>query len=423
MTGTTKLIQGVDDIEDVDTLEGQYEDVSELQQDIDAELNTMFAEFGGDPKEANFQIRVYRVQENTGRLAYMFSCLPSELPILDKLRDDFDGGNFEVRILKNGKIFRRRPISVEPPRKETVTQNQNSDTAAILQVMADGFNRLGELMADRQAVQQPALNPVELQTQMMNQMILMKQFLTGEPAEKERPLDQLKTVIELQKVIEDTKGESSSNDVMISLINQVLPQLAEMGKKEQEINAEMAARGMVPAQPGAGQPMPVNRGVKARYRQPPTTPRHLRPNPQAQNAPQINPVKTEVENPMKMHLIFLCTMAAKNVDPEPYAAMVLDNTPDEKLDELIDFISGENAIAEMAAVHKPVEKYQEWFSQLGKHILEMVEPIEQETDESQGVELTNDVESPNTTIDKPGQEKGEEIAIQPTDEVQPSKNT
>ena len=69
------------------TIEGRYDDITGLQEDIDGELNEIFGEFGGDPDDTQFEIRVYRTQPGRGKLAYLFACLPHELPIMDKLRD------------------------------------------------------------------------------------------------------------------------------------------------------------------------------------------------------------------------------------------------------------------------------------------------------------------------------------------------
>lgn len=321
-----KLIeQSKDDITDID-----YEDVSGLENDLDQELNSIFADFGGDDIVDEYEIRVYRVQPGKAALGYLFACLPSELPILDKLRDEYGGGDFEVRILKNKKIFRRRKTIVEPPVKKAIQPAAaSSDLVAVVQAMNTGFQKLGELISNNANSQQ--VSPVTLQGEILQNMLSMKELLgAGDNQRQESPIKMLAELVELQKSLGVGEGGASTADVLLSMANQVLPKLADMGQQESRLKTIAARR----------------RGQKR--------------------------LRSTTDNPMKMHLVFLCAQAAAGRDPELYAQMVIDNTPADKVAELKSFIAGPDALTNMAAVHQGVLAHKDWFYALAENILALI---------------------------------------------------
>lgn len=322
--------------DDPDAIDAQFEDVSDVQADLDMELNSIFSEFGGDDTIDEYEIRVYRVQPGKGSLGYLFACLPSELPILDKLRDQYGGGDFEIRVLKNKKIFKRRKCVIEEPKnKPAPTANTTSEILMVVQTMNNGFTKLGELIASQQNAGQN-ISPMAMQSEMLQNMVAMKDFLGGNEKPQESPLAVFKQMVEIQKTIGGVEGGGGFSDSLLSIANQVLPKLADMGQQEQAFKAQRL------------------RGTrKPRLKRPAATGQRRQPS----------------ENPMKLHLIFLCAQAKLNNDPRLYAQMVLDNTAENKRGELIEFIGGPNALTEMAKVHKGVLKYPSWFGQLGEYII------------------------------------------------------
>jgi len=86
---------------------------------------------------------------------------------------------------------------------------------------------------------------------------------------------------------------------------------------------------------------------------------------------------------MKMQLMYLCSMAKMDVDPTPYAQMTIDNTPQEKRNELLKFVSDpDKAAKEMFNIYKNTAYYAEWFAELGEIIKELLEEeaLEKESD-------------------------------------------
>ena len=338
-----KLLQNDD--EETVLIDGNYEDMSEIQRDLDQELDAIFSEFGGDDLIDEYQIRVYRPQPGKGNVGYLFACMPSELPILDKLRDEYGGGDFEVRIIKNGKIFRRRKTIVEPPlKKPEKPHTSTSELMMIVNTMNNGFNKLGEMLIEKNTTQ---IDPITIQTQMLQNMIAMKDMLGlgGAPAQEKNALAQLKDLVEIQNMlIPKETGGAGTSDVLLGLANNILPHLAKMGEIENQQKR---------------QPKPI--AITQHKTQ-----------PQQPQRPQKQPNPTGSENPMKMHLIFLTQMAKKNADPYIYAQMVLDNTPPEKLPELVQFIASENCFQEISRIYTAASHYPAWYAELRDYILQIV---------------------------------------------------
>lgn len=339
--------------DDSDVIDVKFDDVTELQKDLDGDLDAIFSEFGGGDDSDEYEIRVYRVQEGKGKLGYLFACLPQELPILDKLRDEYGGGNFEVRILKNKKIHRRLKTLIEEPVKKQIQNNgqNNSDLIALVNAMNNGFGKLGELIINQNSQNtQNAPDPMTMQNQILTNMISMKElFGSDKPVNQDSPIQMMTQLVEIQKSLNvGESGGATSADVLLSMANTVLPKLAEMG--EQSTPARRSTKQL--SRPGQSQ---------------------TRSQPQAPTQSQPNK-KINQDNPMKMHLIFLCAQAKLNNNPYTYATMVVDNTAPDKLDELKSFITGEDAIDKMALIHSNVSNYPAWFTELGECIEELLNP-------------------------------------------------
>lgn len=344
---------------------GDFEDVSELQRDLDQELDSILSEFGGDGTIDEYQIRVYRPQPGKGNVSYLFACLPSELPILDKLRDDYGGGDFEVRIIKNNRIFRKRRTLIEPPiKKKTEPQTNSGDILAIAHAMNTGFTQLGELIAAQN--KESNINPMATQAELLQNMVAMKEILGLNMKEKPEKdmFTQLKSMLEMQQLLtpKDIGPGAGTNDVLLGLMNNVLPHLAKLGEKEQDLEQQKSQRQLM--------------ARRKRQRQ----------------------INQPGDNPMKMHLIFLTQMAKQNADTMTYANMILDNTPVEKIPELVKFISGENALGEMGKTHKKALEYPEWFSKLAQDVLLLINETQDQQPEA--VTIPGDQVVPGSTGSK-----------------------
>ncbi len=145
-------------------------------------------------------------------------------------------------------------------------------------------------------------------------------------------------------------------DVLLSMAETVLPKLADAGTVgisagQIEQHNSSSSAGTMPGGGGGEKPVSI-------------VPENILQNPVSEAKHPMGK-----QHPMKMQLIFLCAQAKMNRDPGTYANMVLDNTPDEKLDELVDFMSGPNALEEMGKIHKGVLVHPKWFGALADEIM------------------------------------------------------
>ena len=329
-------------------IDGDYEDVSEAEADLDEQLDAIFADIGGNDDIDEFVVKAYRTQPGKGKLGYLFTCLPSELPIMDRLRDDYGSGDFQIRVLKKNRIYKRRNVCVEAPvKKEKPVFDESQKLNGLVEVMAGGFTRLGELIVQRD--QQQTQSPTSMK-EMVETMILMKE-LNGPPPEPVSPFQQIKDVLSIQKSLsgKDGSAETNVNDVLLTLAENVLPKLAEAGAVSPE-NKE----------------------------RPRVIPEDITETTEAQKTINLEKIENpEKGNPMKGHLMFLCMQASLKKSPALYAEVVLDNTPDEKLDELVTAMNGEDAMDKLIALHPPVAKHKAWFLELSKEIMNNIQEVEE----------------------------------------------
>ena len=99
-------------------------------------------------------------------------------------------------------------------------------------------------------------------------------------------------------------------------------------------------------------------------------------------APEPEPTKAEVMTEQEQHnmamrknIHVLIQNAKAEVPPEAFALILVNNTPEDKQDELFDFISAENCVATIIKLEPAAEPYKEWFENLRVAVIEiMAEP-------------------------------------------------
>lgn len=375
MAGKGKTV-AIDHIEPAEFSEipGEFDDVTVFEDDFEEQLKKITSEFGGEDGIVELKLHVKRVLTGKGERASLFSCLPSELPILDRLRDDYGGGRFEIWIYKDGKLLKRPTVIIEAPKQNLVAKKQDDNTALIL----SGFEKLGELIAKGQQVARPVVDPMEAMTSMMTQMMAMKEFLgTGgavqvAPVPVADPLAIVERVIAIQNTLGGVGGGEGAtvSDVMLEIAKIFGKPIAELTMRAQ---AEHEGR------------------VSGARTQPGT-----RKN--GENAAGDDSGRQGVGN-MRAQLLFLVGFAKKNLDPAPYAQMVIDHASD--LDALLLFVAENDAIDKMVVMCPTIEPYREWFVELGQLILEFAKP-DLTTDEDATTTGDNVPESPTSPdIDSP----------------------
>lgn len=317
----------------------------------DEAIKNLLIELGSDTSSS---INVYSTRPGTRKLEYLFCCDTGEYDygqIMERLKQEYGAGEYRVQVRSANKLVANHPVWVgESKTPEKEGSNDLDGIKQTLQSLAESQKILMDAMINNN---QKQVDPITMQQQLLKQMLTMKEFLgVGQvhqsPPPQADPLKTLKDYVEFKSVLDGVIGgekDNNTNDVLVSLINNVLPQLGEMSKAEQEINL-----------------------INARNK--------------AKNIQQIG-AKKEVKsgNPMQGHLMFLTNMAAKNVDVEAYSNIILDQTSDEQWLELKRFLSNPDAVQELIAMHPPVAQYQEWFENLRQTTLAMMVEEEKELDQ------------------------------------------
>lgn len=345
---TKRLLNDINDDDIIDI--NDFQDISDTENDVNEQINAAYAEFG-DEKDVSVYYKIYANVKNSKKKDWLFDCTKSDFPIMELLRDRYGTGTYVARMYVGDAMKRAFEMNIRSPLfDQNIVKKEENNTSDLARAMADGFVQLGELISRNNNPQQ--INPMELQSNFLAQMVAMKDFLSGDKPES--PLKMLKEVMQIKELISEPDKESSANDVLLGLLNTFGKPIADMSLKQHQLS----------------QQKPKQNPIK-----------------QKQSVQKARPKNSGVEQ-MKMQLMFLCSMAAKGADVETYANMVLDQTSEEKLSDLIEFISQENAVEQMGKIYQPVLQYPDWFKTLGDTILELTE-IEEEN-------LTN---KPESTID------------------------
>ena len=357
-----------DDITDVNLLAGNSEDISSIVDDIDAQLSSITSELGADKLDVKFTVKVYRVVENKAELAWLFDCTPAELPILQKLRDEYDGGRFECRVYKNNRIYKRVKVVVESPKKPVATQLVKNDMAEMLKEMGrqqqENFNMLKDTVL--QMVGKPSTPPpsqIETMTLMIGLMKSMKDFASPQipqaPAfDPEKMFDLFLKGMEMGRD-SGGGGETGLMDLAKELIKS--PLLGQL--------AQAATTPQLPP-PKMEQPkLPVQLPIKLN----PQAQSEIKPQPPTQGENMTNPA-------IKYYLNMLIQKAENDSDPVLYAEFILDNAPQSMVEENI---MREDLIEYASSIDPRVKQHEKWFTELRDHIVSVL-TLPEETEEDEG---------------------------------------
>lgn len=298
-------------------IEGEADDITELQENLDAQLGAIFEQFGGGDNDINFKINIYRVEENKGELSYCFSCVPSELPILDRIREEYGAGKYETRVYQQGgpgrrtKLIKRTKLNIA--KQIAVVKRTDSggqDLAAVIAAMMESQKRQFEqlqAMMQRQPAPVESANPFGLFKEMAAAMAAFREMMPA-PA---NPFENLSTILELVRDAKDGDREKGIFDVVQSVAEKAMPVILDLAKSRTVPAYQPAA----PAAPGA---------------------------PAAPDAAQLSGPPTPQQGDemnaslmFKMQLNMLVGQARANSDPSLYAEMILDNVPEDQVNVLL----------------------------------------------------------------------------------------
>lgn len=324
---------------------------------VEEDVNSLLRELSVD-SDIDMSIQVWRMA-GPGNKAnkYLFSLEPDDYKnyseLLDHLRDTFEGGDFKIRIKRGDEVI-TKTVSVESVPKQKLEPTQTApDLTQWFEKILERQERSTEKMIGMltQAIQHtaitPAIDPMDLYSKMIQSLVQARDVFSHNDKSANTPdmLGQFKNFLELQSLIKTTAGdtEANTNDVIVSLIENLAPPLVEAVQRSQAV-----------ATLPKSQPAPkLTQGT--------------------QSSQQSN--EMAFKSIWKSQLISLCASAKKGSNPQLWAAVVLDKTPESGYQQLIDFITRPDVIDQLAAIHPDVKNYEDWFRQLAGAIIDEFEEV------------------------------------------------
>lgn len=336
------------------------------REDEDTEA-AILAEFNKGDDAATWKVSVCRAAKGGEPEPYLFSCSPSELPVIDRLRDEYGTGSYRIRVYRNNLIFRSFTVGVEARRAPTTPAPAvvpaSDGLAAALERQTALLERL--INQRQQPVQQ--VDSFGMMTTLLGAIGQIK-GLFGAPATSsaENAIELFMKGIEAAK---DLGGSDKGNTGLMDIVRDLLksPIIEKMIEGAAANVSVPHTQRMVTTGPGIGEtPQPLS----AQPPPQPTTP------PTPSNGDTINQqVQPPGDDPrlvaMTHNIRYLATKAAANADVELYADWVLDNVPADLLTQLV---NDPTALTMLSTAVPEARPYVAWFGQLLELVKEALTP-------------------------------------------------
>lgn len=295
------------------------------------------------PQAQDSRVTVYRTGPNTKR-AYLFQCHPAEFN-LDKLREEYGGGDFQLYIKRGAKLWKCPTVTIEAPRKPVAPQAQPAPNVAV----PDTERTLREFIAQQSQVMQAILGKLT-QTQQIPDPLAMVERLSSimanmRPAQSGGGMGETLTMAgQLVEMVTKLKGEGGGVSEREPGLMDMLMKLVEspvVAQALQNAGKEVATRAALPA-PAA---------------------------PAAPTAPAA-PVSTElqgesvgtIQDVMIKHALGQLVGAAQiKVDPDALLDQIYRQTPPAILDTIL---AKPDPVAFLAEYDQRVSEHKSWFESL-----------------------------------------------------------
>jgi len=296
-----------------------------------------------------------QLEGNTSKMPFLFTVPADQYSIeqlLSKIASEYGGGNYRVHLrgpteAGSNQLIANQVFPVKAPKTPPEpAKTAGTDTDKLLEYMRERDRKTDEQLQEmrrelNEARNRPAnetdpFQAMERAMGVMSQMHgMMPQGNNGAAKGKEKSLmEQIREAKEISEFFQSNSGEQSE---FTSLLREGVGPLIELAKAQR------------------GNPQNPQQGK---------TEMHA-PESATNNAAQPN----NMDQIIGGHVQFLLKAAEKNGDPEVYADMVLDFTPQEYYGQLHEFLSQPNAIDVLAQKVPPISQHGEWFTALQAAIL------------------------------------------------------
>lgn len=331
-----------DEFDEIDpAIESVVEDITELMGDVDSELDQITSEFDKDKNDVELKIKLHRVLERKGEREWLFDILPAELPIMDRVKEEYGGGKYQASVFKNGKLFRKFTFNIATPRVNALLKNSTTEINSVLSALAaqqaQQFSQLKELMVTAKPA--PAFNMMEMMTGMVTLMVQMKNLMPQPIQHENNSMEYLLKGMEVMREMGNSAGNSDKDTNLLDIVRDLIKSPL-LGKALEGISTPVKTEKITaPAQA----PSQLN-------------------SPTASGNNDMNPI-------VKGYINQLIKKAAQNSDPELYAAFILDNVPETIVKQ---YLLRDDLMTVITAINPEAGKYGEWFEELKNSIIEIL---------------------------------------------------
>lgn len=319
---------------------------------------------------ANSRISIYRILKNQPP-SYVAECAPESFS-LDDLRDKYNGGEFRLYVMKDGRLWKNMRVFVEAPpsRHDPVAASATGGLGDLLTVMREGFAAQAAALREATAVR-PAGPPMfsgdnlpAIITAVTGALVALRPPPPPAPPPQPAPdvdfasksIDMFMKGLELAR---DLKEDASPADNSIG------------GMLRTVLGSPLMAQAVAAAtpQPRPAQPRPAIAGPQQPQAQPQPQPQQSQPQPTQPEAADFN----------MLHYYYglLCQKAAAGADPVLYAEVVLDNVPDDTLNNLL--TRQPTPLDALLAEYPAAAPHREWFATLIDTLLSAMTEGEEES--------------------------------------------
>ena len=132
---------------------GSYIDeeaVSPAEQQRQETIDDIFSAFGESSDDETWQMRVYRVTGSNRqgfKEPWLFNCSVEELPIEQRLSDEYGTGIYRCKAYRNNRLFKHFTCEVEKTEKPAVAAT--SEISTILAAFQESQNRMMAILESR----------------------------------------------------------------------------------------------------------------------------------------------------------------------------------------------------------------------------------------------------------------------------------
>ena len=318
-----------------------------------------FQKFKDEFKQANEYAKVSCYRQPTtsdGRpgqksLTFLFEAGVEEFSfsqLAGRLRDEYGTGTYRIQLRdKENKLKMNRAVHIEAPKTDVVANPTGDLIDRFSRAMAEQQNRT-ESMFRSMIGPQSGGDAFDQMTKMMTAMGGMMAGMGITPAAQVAPKTLVEQLTEF-KMIKELFGGADDSDSGDANIYSLLGKTVEAfgGPIAQAIAAgtesgELSETGL------AALPAPEPTRAEA--------------------------MTTQEQHNMAMrkNIHILIQNAKTGIPPESFALILVNNTPEEKADELWDFISAPNCVEIILQIEPAAEPYKEWFEDLRKEVISLM---------------------------------------------------